>query len=96
MSWVPFEPIFEAVASRIRAVWEGGRTTLADLDVPMATWIGRLGLPLEGTASLVDAIAKDVGGEFRLGAVVTRIERDDTGVTVALLNGGGSAPVGAC
>lgn len=134
---IPFEPVFEAAASRIRAAWQGDRTALADLDTPMAAWVGGLGLPLEttdflmaytaamgggdptrlsalgiiadavllgyrfvdvfasvgesfgdGSASLVDAIASDAGGEFRLGAVVTRIQRDDHGVTVDLSNGG--------
>ena len=134
---IPFKPIFEAAVSRIQAAWGGDRSAMADLDVPMATWIGGLGLPPEttdflmaytaamgggdparlsalgiiadaallgyrfddvfasvgesfedGTASLVDAIASDVGGEFRLGAVVTRVHRDDQGVTVDLLNGG--------
>lgn len=134
---IPFEPIFEAAASRIRAAWDGDRTALDDLDAPMATWLGGLGLPLEttdflmaytaamgggdptrlsalgiiadaalldyrfddvlasvgesfaeGSASLVDAIAKDAGGELRLGAVVTRVQRDDQGVTVDLVDGG--------
>ena len=134
---IPFKPIFEAAVSRIQAAWGGDRSAMADLDVPMATWIGGLGLPPEttdflmaytaamgggdparlsalgiiadaallgyrfddvfasvgesfedGTASLVDAIASDVGGEFRLGAVVTRVHRDEQGVTVDLLNGG--------
>ena len=134
---VPFEPMFEAAASRIRAARESGRADLADLDVPMASWIAGAGLPIEttdflraytaamgggdparisalgviadaaileyrfddvfagvgesfveGTASLVEALAKDVGGEFRLEAVVTRIERDDQGVTVELKHGG--------
>ena len=42
----------------------------------------------EGSASLVEAIAKDVGGEVRLGAVVTRVRRDDQGVTLDLADGG--------
>ena len=42
----------------------------------------------DGSASLVDAIAKDIGGEFRLGAVVTRVLTDDQGVTVDLSEGG--------
>lgn len=42
----------------------------------------------DGSASLIDAIAKDVGGEFRLGAVVTRVRTDDRGVTVDLADGG--------
>jgi monoamine oxidase len=41
-----------------------------------------------GSASLVGAIANDVGGEFRLGAVLTRVRRDDDGVTVDLAGGG--------
>ena len=40
----PFEPIFDAAASRIHAAWDGDRTVLADLDVPAATWIRGLGL----------------------------------------------------
>ncbi len=42
----------------------------------------------DGSASLIDAIAKDVGGEFRSGAVVTRVGRDEQGVTVDLAGGG--------
>ena len=42
----------------------------------------------DGSASLVEAIANDVGGDIRLGAVVTRVRRDDDGVTVDLAGGG--------
>ena len=133
----PFGPIFDAAVARIQASWDGDRSALADLDVPVATWIDGLGLPPDttdflmaftaamgggdparlsalgiladaallgyrfdevfasvgesfedGTASLVEAIASDVGGEFRLGAVVTRVRRDDQGVTVDLADGG--------
>jgi monoamine oxidase len=42
----------------------------------------------EGSSTLIDALANDVGGEFRLGAVVTRVGRDDRGVTVDLADGG--------
>jgi monoamine oxidase len=133
----PFDPIFDAASSRIRAAWDIDRTLLADLDVPAATWLDGLGLPREttdylmaftagmgggdpahlsalgiladaalmgyrfddaflsvgesfadGSASLVEAIANDVGGEFRLRAVVTRVRRDDDGVTADLADGG--------
>jgi monoamine oxidase len=42
----------------------------------------------DGSASLVEAIANDVVGEFQLGAVVTRVRRDEDGVTVDLAGGG--------
>jgi monoamine oxidase len=42
----------------------------------------------DGSASLVGAIAYDVGGDLRLGAVVTRVRRDDEGVSVDLADGG--------
>jgi monoamine oxidase len=42
----------------------------------------------QGTSSLIDAIAADLGGEVRLGAVVTRVRQDDRGVTVDLAGGG--------
>jgi monoamine oxidase len=133
----PFAPFFDEAVSRIQAAWDVDRSVLADLDVPVASWISGLGLPPEatdfllaytaamgggdpmrlsalgiladaavlgyrfddaftsvgesfedGSASLVDAISKDVGGELRLGAVVTRVRRDDDGVTVDLADGG--------
>jgi monoamine oxidase len=134
----PFDAPFNDATARIRAVWDSGdRTALADLDVPMASWIEALDLPgdasdylmafaaamgggdparlsalglladaallgyrfdeafaslgeslEDGTESLLDAIAADVGGEIRLGAVVTRVTRDDQGVVVDLRGGG--------
>ena len=131
-----FGPIFDAAASRIKASWDGDRSALTDLDVPVATWVDGLGLPADtndflmaftaamgggdptrlsalgiladaalleyrfdeafanvgesfedGSASLVEAIATDIGGEYRLGAVVTRIGRDDGGVAVDIADG---------
>lgn len=134
----PFDAPFDEATGRIRAVWNSGhRSTLADLDVPMASWIEALTLPTDasdylmafaaamgggdparlsalglladaallgyrfdeafaslgesledGTECLVDAIAEDVCGEIRLGAVVTRVTRDDQGVVVDVRGGG--------
>lgn len=42
----------------------------------------------DGSVSLIEAIANDVGGEFRFRAVATRVRHDDEGVTVDLSDGG--------
>ena len=59
----PFESIFDANAERIMSAWDGDRTPLADLDVPMATWIEGLGLPQDAVNYVLGFAAAMGGGD---------------------------------
>ena len=47
----PFGPAFDAAAARIKASWDVDRGALADLDMPVATWVEDRDFPRTPTTS---------------------------------------------